>query len=51
MVSNVSSLHRLVKLGRLINISKDLLKECEKLTFVYVETRYPDVGNRSYTKY
>ena len=44
-------IHDLVKLGRLANISKDLLKECEKLTFVYVETRYPDVGNRSYTKY
>lgn len=43
-------IHDLVKLGRLVNASKDMLKECEKLTFVYVETRYPDVSNRSYTK-
>ena len=43
-------IHDLVKIGKLVNISEDLLKECEKLTFVYVETRYPDVSNRKYTK-
>ena len=43
-------IHDLVRLGRLVDIDSDLLKDCEKLTFVYTETRYPDVSNVKYTK-
>lgn len=43
-------IHDLVRLGRLVDIDKDLLKNCEKLTSVYVETRYPDISDIKYTK-
>lgn len=44
-------IHDLVRLGRLVGLNDNLLKDCEKLTFVYTETRYPDVGFRKYTKF
>jgi len=43
-------IHDLVRLGKLAKIDKKLLKDCEKLTFVYVETRYPDINIRKYDK-
>ena len=43
-------IHDLVRLGKLAEINKELLKECEKLTFVYTETRYPDTSDREYTQ-
>ena len=42
--------HDIVRLGRLVKIEPDLLKECEKLNYVYTETRYPDTGNRKFTR-
>jgi len=43
-------IHDLVMLGKLAGIEEDLLKDCEKLTLVYTETRYPDVSTRKYNK-
>ena len=43
-------IHDLIRLGKLIKIDKNLLEGCEKLTYVYTETRYPDTGEREYTK-
>lgn len=43
-------IHDLVRLGKLLKIDDSLLKDCEKLTFVYIETRYPDISNRKYTE-
>ncbi len=43
-------IHDLVRLGKLAQIDKNLLKDCEKLTFVYTETRYPDAGIKKYTR-
>ncbi len=48
--SKFPKIHDLVKLGKLVNLDQNLLKICEKLTFVYTETRYPDVSERKYTK-
>jgi len=39
-------IHDLVRLGRLVGVEADLLRDCELLTFVYTETRYPDTGFR-----
>ena len=43
-------IHDLVKLGDLIGLDKDLIKECEKLSAVYIDTRYPDNRRVRYTK-
>ncbi|MEK6983963.1 MAG: HEPN domain-containing protein [Nanoarchaeota archaeon] len=43
-------IHDLVMLGNLAGLDKNLLKYCEKLTFVYTETRYPDTSYRKYSK-
>lgn len=43
-------IHDLVRLGKLVGMNEELLKNCEKLTFVYTETRYPDISDRNYTK-
>ena len=43
-------IHDLVMLGNLADLDKNLLKYCEKLTFVYTETRYPDASYRKYSK-
>ena len=42
--------HDLVRLGKLANMSSELLKDCEKLTLVYTETRYPDIPEEEYAK-
>ena len=47
--AKIIKIHDLVKLAQLVNISDDLLTDCEKLTFVYVDTRYPDTGKQDYT--
>lgn len=43
-------IHDLVKLGKLAGLDRDLLKDCERLTFVYTETRYPDASDAKYSK-
>ena len=43
-------IHDLVRLGKLVNLDKELLKDCEKLTLVYTETRYPGFNTKEYTK-
>lgn len=43
-------IHDLVRLGNLVNVDKDLLENCKKLTTVYTENRYPDVSVEEYTK-
>ncbi len=43
-------IHDLIRLGRLSKIEPEILKECEKLNYVYTETRYPDTSNRKFTK-
>lgn len=42
-------IHDLVRLGKLLNMEDELLKECEILNPVYIETRYP-VSTTRYTK-
>ena len=42
-------IHDLVELGKLSNIEEKLLKELEKLTYVYIEARYSDVSKDRYT--
>lgn len=41
-------IHDLVKLGKIVNLDKELLDKCEKLTYVYIESRYPDVIQSKY---
>jgi deoxyhypusine synthase len=43
-------IHDLVRLGKIVGLDDDMLKDCEELTFVYTETRYPDASTRKYTK-
>ena len=43
-------IHDLVRLGELVSLNKKLLKNCEKLSPVYIETRYPDIGEEDYTQ-
>src|SRR3989338_7724907 len=43
-------IYDLIKLGRSVNIDDDLLKECERLTSGYIETRYPDMPDRKFPK-
>jgi len=43
-------IHDLVRLGNLVNIDKNLLENCKKLTTVYTGTRYPDISDEEYTK-
>jgi len=43
-------IYDLVRLGNLVNIDKDLLENCKRLTAVYTENRYPDVSAEEYTK-
>ena len=42
-------IHDLVRLGKLVSLSNNLLKDCEVLNPVYIETRYP-IFNRKYSK-
>lgn len=46
----VIKVHDLVKLAKELNLSEELIKDSERLTVVYVDTRYPDIGTRQYTK-
>ena len=43
-------IHDLVRLGKLLDLENNLIKDCEKLSIVYIDSRYPDVGEKSYTK-
>jgi HEPN domain-containing protein len=42
--------HDLKFLGEKLNIPKDILEKCKKLSPVYIETRYPD-ANGEWRKY
>ena len=41
--------HDLVRLGKEVNLDIELLKDCERLSIVYVDSRYPDTGTKTYT--
>jgi len=43
-------IHDLVKLGKLLNLDSNLIKDCEILSKVYIDSRYPDLGEKEYTK-
>ncbi len=47
---NFPKIHDLVRLGKLVVLDEELLKDCEKLSPVYIETRYPDVDEEDYTQ-
>lgn len=47
---NIPKIHDLVRLGKFVNLNKELLEDCERLTYVYVESRYPDVSKTSYNQ-
>ena len=46
----IIKVHDLVKLAKTLNLSEELIKDCERLSIVYVDTRYPDTGTKRYTK-
>ena len=48
--NKIIKVHDLVKLARELNLTEEVIKDCERLTIVYVDTRYPDVGSKEYTK-
>lgn len=43
--------HDLVLLARKLNAPEDIIKLCKQLTPVYVETRYPDLGEEGFKKF
>lgn len=43
-------IHDLVRLGELVKIDKNLLDGCKRLNPIYLQTRYPDVSEDTYTK-
>ncbi|MBI2666822.1 HEPN domain-containing protein [Candidatus Woesearchaeota archaeon] len=45
----IVKVHDLVKLGRLVDLPEEFEKECDQLTGVYIDTRYPDTGSSVYT--
>jgi HEPN domain-containing protein len=45
----IMKIHDLVRLGKELNIDEEMLGDCERLTFVYIESRYPGVGDQEYT--
>ena len=42
--------HDLVRLGELAGLDSDMMKDCERLTYVYTESRYPDSGLWEHTR-
>lgn len=42
-------IHDLVELGKKVNIEKEFLDSLEKLTYVYIDSRYPDIPQKEYT--
>jgi HEPN domain-containing protein len=43
-------IHDLVKLGELAELDSSFMEDCEKLTGVYIDARYPDTSKEDYTK-
>ena len=43
--------HDLVLLSRKLDASEDIIQLCKELTPVYVETRYPDLGEEGFKKF
>lgn len=39
-------IHDLVRLGKLVELDERLLKNCEKLSPVYIGARYPDIEDK-----
>lgn len=46
----IIKVHDLVKLARELNLSEEILEDCERLSIVYVDSRYPDIGTKQYAK-
>tara|TARA_Y100000310_G_C20648884_1_gene798255 strand:+ start:1772 stop:2137 length:366 start_codon:yes stop_codon:yes gene_type:complete len=46
----IPKIHDLVKLAKLADLDKGLIGSCERLTYVYIDSRYPDTGTKEYTK-
>ena len=42
-------IHDLIKLAKEIGIGGDILDGCERLTAIYIDSRYPDTVNNEYT--
>ncbi len=50
--SNIPKVHDLVFLAKRVQASQDLIDQCDKLTWVYIETRYPDFsGEKPHHKF
>ena len=43
-------IHDLVKLAKMTGIEKSFLDDCEKLSSVYIDARYPDTGSEEYSR-
>lgn len=48
--SKFPKIHDLVRLARLANLPAELIEKCERLTYVYTDSRYPDTSTIRYTK-
>jgi len=45
----IMKIHDLVRLGKELSLDEEMLDDCERLSIVYVESRYPGVGDQEYT--
>ena len=43
--NELRKIHDLTYFARNLELSEDLIGKCEELSKVYIETRYPDIGN------
>ena len=43
-------IHDLVELGKLVNLGERFYNDCERLTGIYIDVRYPDMGSEEYSE-
>ena len=48
--STLIKIHDLVRLAKLVELDAKFMADCEKLTFVYIDARYPDTLSTSYSE-
>ena len=45
----IIKIHDLIELGKIVGVEEKFLNHLDKLTHVYIESRYPDITQRDYT--
>ena len=48
--NEIPKIHDLVGLAKILDLDESMISDCEKLTVVYLDARYPDIGTEKYTK-